>query len=131
MNNTTFLHHILNKLSCLHSPLLLHKNNYQQIHLPGKMRDSFLLIEVDGGVNTLLLLVRPSLSFKDWTWYSEIDCEEFQKLLKDERDREDIMLMKLAEDRYWRRCPTCRFYVERTEGCRYITCRWYNFCVKF
>lgn len=32
-------------------------------------------------------------------WHSEIKCEEFQKLNEGERDREDIMLMKLAKEK--------------------------------
>ncbi|OMO86390.1 Zinc finger, C6HC-type [Corchorus olitorius] len=56
-------------------------------------------------------------------WHADIDCREFQRLHKDEREREDIMLMKLAKDKKWARCPRCRFVVERTMGCRYMSCR--------
>ncbi|CAN1187464.1 E3 ubiquitin-protein ligase RSL1 [Linum perenne] len=56
-------------------------------------------------------------------WHSEIDCNKFQRLHKDERGREDIMLINLAGKNLWRRCPNCKFYVERTHGCRYIKCR--------
>ncbi|XVF35210.1 hypothetical protein REPUB_Repub18cG0125900 [Reevesia pubescens] len=56
-------------------------------------------------------------------WHTGVKCEEFQRLHKDEREREDIMLMKLAKDKKWARCPKCRFVVERTQGCRYIRCR--------
>ena len=56
-------------------------------------------------------------------WHDGIECEEFQKLNQDEREREDIMLMKLAESKKWRRCPKCRFYVEKSEGCMYMKCR--------
>ncbi|KAJ4828161.1 hypothetical protein Tsubulata_005038 [Turnera subulata] len=55
-------------------------------------------------------------------WHAEIGCKEFQKLHKDEREREDILLMKMAGNKNWRRCPSCRIYVERKEGCRYIKC---------
>ncbi|KAK8550354.1 hypothetical protein V6N13_118870 [Hibiscus sabdariffa] len=40
-------------------------------------------------------------------WHAEIKCREFQKLHKDEREREDIMLMKLARKKRWVRCPRC------------------------
>ncbi|KAF2285123.1 hypothetical protein GH714_037980 [Hevea brasiliensis] len=53
-------------------------------------------------------------------WHSGIQCQEFQKLHEDEREKEDIMLMKLAENKHWRRCPNCRIYVERTQGCRTV-----------
>ncbi|GMI92635.1 hypothetical protein like AT3G53690 [Hibiscus trionum] len=56
-------------------------------------------------------------------WHAEIECREFQKLHKDERDREDIMLMKLARKKKWVRCPNCRFVVSRTRGCSSIRCR--------
>ncbi|XVE70776.1 hypothetical protein DITRI_Ditri10aG0098000 [Diplodiscus trichospermus] len=56
-------------------------------------------------------------------WHTGIECGEFQKLHKDEREREDIMLMKLAKDKKWARCPSCRFVVERTQGCRFMRCR--------
>lgn len=56
-------------------------------------------------------------------WHAEISCEEFRKLNKDERGREDLMLRKLAKDKKWRRCPKCTFYVERSEGCMFMKCR--------
>ena len=56
-------------------------------------------------------------------WHAGIECGEFQSLHKNERDREDIMLMKLAKEMKWPRCPKCRFVVERTEGCKSMRCR--------
>ncbi|KAK0571628.1 hypothetical protein LWI29_019089 [Acer saccharum] len=56
-------------------------------------------------------------------WHSEIDCAEFQKLNKNEREREDIMLMKLAQNKKWQRCPNCKYSVEKKEGCMYMYCR--------
>ncbi|KAK1354995.1 RBR-type E3 ubiquitin transferase [Heracleum sosnowskyi] len=62
-------------------------------------------------------------------WHSGVECVEFQKLHKDEREREDIMLMQLAKNQKWIRCPRCKFYVERSEGCLFIKCRCgYTFC---
>ncbi|GKC57516.1 zinc finger, C6HC-type containing protein [Tanacetum coccineum] len=55
------------------------------------------------------------------TWHSGMDCSEYQSLKEDVRDPTDIMLMDLAENKKWRRCPSCKFYVERTEGCAVIT----------
>ncbi|GKB91284.1 zinc finger, C6HC-type containing protein [Tanacetum coccineum] len=63
------------------------------------------------------------------TWHSGMDCSEFQSLKEGERDPNDIMLMDLAKNKKWRRCPSCKFYVERTDGCLHITCRCgYHFC---
>lgn len=57
------------------------------------------------------------------SWYAGIDCAEFQKSNRDERERENIMMMELAKNKNWKRCPNCRFYVERTSGCMYMKCR--------
>ncbi|KAK9099612.1 hypothetical protein Syun_026657 [Stephania yunnanensis] len=56
-------------------------------------------------------------------WHLGIECEDFQKLNKDEREREDVMLLNLVRENKWQRCPLCRFYVERTEGCPFMKCR--------
>ncbi|XP_057433529.1 E3 ubiquitin-protein ligase RSL1-like [Lotus japonicus] len=56
-------------------------------------------------------------------WHDGVTCEEFQKLGKDEREKEDMMLMKLAKDQKWKRCPHCKFYVAKSEGCMYMKCR--------
>ncbi|KAF9686299.1 hypothetical protein SADUNF_Sadunf03G0144400 [Salix dunnii] len=56
-------------------------------------------------------------------WHSGIECDEFQRLNEDERGREDIMLRELANDKKWSRCPQCKFYVERTDGCPHMLCR--------
>ncbi|KAK3170410.1 hypothetical protein Dsin_000207 [Dipteronia sinensis] len=56
-------------------------------------------------------------------WHSEISCAKVQKLNKNERELEDIMLKKLAQNKKWQRCPNCRYYVEKKDGCMYIYCR--------
>ncbi|KAK7411810.1 hypothetical protein VNO78_03251 [Psophocarpus tetragonolobus] len=56
-------------------------------------------------------------------WHTGIPCEEFQKLNADETQNEDIMLMNLANQMMWKRCPTCMFYVAKSHGCMYIKCR--------
>ncbi|KAL2533313.1 RING/U-box superfamily protein [Abeliophyllum distichum] len=62
-------------------------------------------------------------------WHLGMQCVEFQKLKKDERSNEDIMLMNLAKSKKWTRCPKCRFYVEKSEGCLFMICRCgYSFC---
>ena len=55
-------------------------------------------------------------------WHSEIGCNEFQNLKKYEREREDLMVMELAKNKSWKRCPKCDFYVERIDGCAHISC---------
>ncbi|KAB2633925.1 E3 ubiquitin-protein ligase RNF217 [Pyrus ussuriensis x Pyrus communis] len=44
-------------------------------------------------------------------WHEGIKCEEFLKLNKDEREKEDII------------SPKCRFYVEKSVGCMFMMCR--------
>lgn len=56
-------------------------------------------------------------------WHAGIECTEFKKLNKNERENEDIMLRNLAQKNQWRRCPMCRFYVERSLGCDAMRCR--------
>ncbi|CAL5438121.1 unnamed protein product [Camellia sinensis] len=51
-----------------------------------------------------------------------MECVEFQGLSKGERENEDLMAMELAKKKKWRRCPNCKFYVEKDDGCLHITC---------
>ncbi|XP_057432743.1 E3 ubiquitin-protein ligase RSL1-like [Lotus japonicus] len=55
-------------------------------------------------------------------WHVGVTCDEYQRLSKDERRREE-MLIRLAMDHKWRRCPNCKIYVERRSGCDTIKCR--------
>ncbi|KAF3339091.1 putative E3 ubiquitin-protein ligase RNF144A-B [Carex littledalei] len=62
-------------------------------------------------------------------WHGDMSCKEFQRLGKDERGQEDLMLRKLAKDKRWQRCPQCRMYVEKIDGCMFMKCRCgYCFC---
>ncbi|XP_047974509.1 E3 ubiquitin-protein ligase RSL1-like [Salvia hispanica] len=56
-------------------------------------------------------------------WHAGIECDEFQRLKKDERSNEDLKLIKLAKDSKWIRCPSCRIYISKSEGCLYMRCR--------
>lgn len=57
-------------------------------------------------------------------WHLGMDCKEFQSLNENEREAEDIMLMQLAKNCRWYRCPNCRFYIEKFAGCSYVKCRY-------
>ncbi|KDP33971.1 hypothetical protein JCGZ_07542 [Jatropha curcas] len=62
------------------------------------------------------------------SWHSEIGCEKFQKLRK---KGDDNLLIDLAKRKNWKRCPKCKFFVERSVGCFYMKCRCgYAFCYK-
>ncbi|WOK95830.1 hypothetical protein Cni_G04537 [Canna indica] len=55
-------------------------------------------------------------------WHEGMSCEEFRKLGEDEREREDLMLRELASKKKWQRCPRCKIYVERIDGCLFMSC---------
>ncbi|KAJ9183683.1 hypothetical protein P3X46_007506 [Hevea brasiliensis] len=61
-------------------------------------------------------------------WHPEINCEKFQKLKK---KGDDSLLVDLAKRKKWRRCPKCKYYVEKSLGCFYMKCRCgHAFCYK-
>ena len=47
-------------------------------------------------------------------WHEGIECSEFEMLNADEREKEDVMLVGLAKDKKWMRCPNCRIYVAKS-----------------
>lgn len=60
-------------------------------------------------------------------WHLGKSCQEFTILYKDEKGKEK--LRQLAEDKEWKECPNCKIFVEKTEGCRHMTCRCkFEFC---
>ncbi|PKA54058.1 hypothetical protein AXF42_Ash016223 [Apostasia shenzhenica] len=61
------------------------------------------------------------------SWHPEMACEDFQMLGKNERERGDLLLMDLAKEKEWRRCPACCFYVEKISGCLFLRCRNFRF----
>lgn len=56
-------------------------------------------------------------------WHAGLSCGEFQNLDKEERLQEDLMLMALAKKSQWQRCPRCKFFVEKRDGCMFVRCR--------
>ncbi|XP_039816841.1 probable E3 ubiquitin-protein ligase ARI9 [Panicum virgatum] len=62
-------------------------------------------------------------------WHAGVSCEEFARLGEGERARDDLLLVEAAREGNWKRCPRCRFYVEKSSGCLHITCRCgFEFC---
>uniref|UniRef100_J3MXH8 RBR-type E3 ubiquitin transferase n=1 Tax=Oryza brachyantha TaxID=4533 RepID=J3MXH8_ORYBR len=41
-------------------------------------------------------------------WHDGATCAEFQKLGKDERGRDDLLLRNVAQESKWQRCPKCK-----------------------
>ncbi|KAL4178831.1 hypothetical protein AMTRI_Chr13g84130 [Amborella trichopoda] len=61
-------------------------------------------------------------------WHSGLDCDEFQRLRGNEEGKNDIihneiLFTKLAEGNKWKKCPNCKYYVEKQAGCNHLTCR--------
>ncbi|XP_008797375.2 E3 ubiquitin-protein ligase RNF19B-like [Phoenix dactylifera] len=56
-------------------------------------------------------------------WHHGINCEQFQQLEEDEKGEGDLMLRQLANTSRWQRCPECKIYVEKIEGCNFMSCR--------
>ncbi|KAJ4801788.1 RING/U-box superfamily protein [Rhynchospora pubera] len=56
-------------------------------------------------------------------WHSGLSCEEYNKLGEDERGKDDLLVIQVAKEKKWRRCPSCKYYVEKKDGCVHITCR--------
>ncbi|GFQ03898.1 E3 ubiquitin-protein ligase rnf144a [Phtheirospermum japonicum] len=54
-------------------------------------------------------------------WHHGFDCKEFERLNVNKKEKE--MLKVLARENNWRKCPNCKVFVDKTEGCIHITCR--------
>ncbi|KAG8369157.1 hypothetical protein BUALT_Bualt15G0122100 [Buddleja alternifolia] len=64
-------------------------------------------------------------------WHSEFTCKEFQKLYARKGGKDDKIVKSLAKKKNWQKCPKCKMYVEKAEGCMHITCRCkYEFCYR-
>ncbi|XP_057773443.1 E3 ubiquitin-protein ligase RSL1-like isoform X1 [Salvia miltiorrhiza] len=64
-------------------------------------------------------------------WHVDFTCKEFQKLYAKKGGKVDKIVKELAKKKSWQKCPKCKMYVEKTEGCVHITCRCkYEFCYR-
>ncbi|KAL5062572.1 hypothetical protein RYX36_024309 [Vicia faba] len=61
------------------------------------------------------------------SWHAGVDCRKFKSLKNNERGKEDLLAMNLAKKKNWKRCPKCKYYVEKVHGCTHITCRYKHF----
>ncbi|KAF7840451.1 putative E3 ubiquitin-protein ligase RNF217 [Senna tora] len=60
-------------------------------------------------------------------WHIGFECVRFERL----KHNEEALMMDLAKRSKWRRCPNCKHYVEKRNGCDFIKCRCKHlFCYK-
>ncbi|CAL5001798.1 unnamed protein product [Urochloa decumbens] len=64
-------------------------------------------------------------------WHAGVTCDEYQRRAKKDSGREDMMLLEMAEEMRWKRCPKCQFFVDKIDGCPHIRCRCgFEFCYR-
>ncbi|KAD4584899.1 hypothetical protein R6Q59_036259 [Mikania micrantha] len=62
-------------------------------------------------------------------WHCGLNCADFQCLKNGKRTPDDKLFMDLANNKRWKKCSKCCFFVEKTDGCQHITCRCgHQFC---
>ncbi|KAK3823199.1 MAG: hypothetical protein J3Q66DRAFT_385640 [Benniella sp.] len=47
-------------------------------------------------------------------------CDQYQAQRND--SEADRAMLQLVEDRHWRHCPSCRFVIEKQQGCNHMVC---------
>ncbi|KAK8967043.1 hypothetical protein KSP40_PGU008772 [Platanthera guangdongensis] len=55
-------------------------------------------------------------------WHAGLSCSEFQAESSSIQISEDLLLINLAKNSLWKRCPNCKFFVEKTTGCMFVKC---------
>eukprot|EP00898_Chlorokybus_atmophyticus_P000827 jgi/Chlat1/1745/Chrsp13S02171 len=67
---------------------------------------------------------RPFCATCQTAWHAGYSCEEYQALPDHSRTAEDLQVLRLAQQKLWRRCPNCKHMVERNlDGCNFMMCR--------
>ncbi|KAI1314964.1 hypothetical protein EDD11_001448 [Mortierella claussenii] len=49
-------------------------------------------------------------------------CEQYQAQVQGGDTEEDRAMHQLVQDRHWRHCPSCRFVIEKQQGCNHMVC---------
>lgn len=55
-------------------------------------------------------------------WHHGMTCMKWLKS-PESLNLEDLHVRKMAKKHRWRRCPSCKVVVEKTEGCNHMACR--------
>lgn len=56
------------------------------------------------------------------TWHEGLECGEYRRERGGKREKEG--LRRLAMENKWKKCPNCRVFVDKIDGCIHVTCRW-------
>ncbi|ORZ26772.1 hypothetical protein BCR41DRAFT_205551 [Lobosporangium transversale] len=49
-------------------------------------------------------------------------CEQYRAQAHGNETEEDRAMHQLVQDRHWRHCPSCRFVIEKQQGCNHMVC---------
>ncbi|KAK6153808.1 hypothetical protein DH2020_013447 [Rehmannia glutinosa] len=102
----------------------------QKIHCPYENCSEVLIDDSDDGIVTECECPRCHRLFCakcEVSWHHGFDCEEFQKLDLNKKEKEKLKM--LAIENKWKECPNCKVFVDKIDGCIHITCRCkFEFC---
>lgn len=51
-----------------------------------------------------------------------LTCEQYREQTQGGQTEEDRAMLQLVQDRHWRHCPSCRFVIEKQQGCNHMVC---------
>ncbi|KAL1534249.1 RBR-type E3 ubiquitin transferase [Salvia divinorum] len=105
----------------------------QKLYCPFQDCSALLLNDLGGVIENIRCL-----ECKRWfcgqcrvPWHTDFTCKEFKKLYAKKGEKVDKIVKELAKKKRWQKCPKCKMYVEKSEGCVHITCRCgYEFCYR-
>ncbi|XP_013741058.1 E3 ubiquitin-protein ligase RSL1 [Brassica napus] len=113
-------------------------SSWDKLYCPFKDCSSVMILDDVGGNNANVTQTECPSCHRMFcaqckvAWHVGVGCEEFQmygNTKKKSSDEEDALLVQMATNKQWRRCPSCKFYVEKVDGCMHIKCRCgFQFC---
>lgn len=56
-------------------------------------------------------------------WHAGISCAEYGQLAPGDKGKEDLVVLEMAKGEKWKRCPHCKYLVDKRDGCVHMTCR--------
>ncbi|KAF9167078.1 hypothetical protein DFQ26_005960 [Actinomortierella ambigua] len=57
-------------------------------------------------------------------YHRGLTCEQYRGQVEGGGNtaEEDLAMVQMIKDRRWRHCPSCRFVIEKTQGCPHVVC---------